>query len=627
MAEQEEPVRRKVALKIIKPGMDTREVIGRFEAERQALAIMDHPNIARVLDAGATESGRPFFVMELVRGVPITDFCDQNSLTTRERLELFASVCQAVQHAHQKGIIHRDIKPSNVLVTLRDERPIPKVIDFGVAKATNQRLTEKTVFTRFAQMIGTPLYMSPEQAGMSELDVDTRSDIYSLGVLLYELLTGTTPFDHERLREAAYEELLRIIREEEPPRPSLRITTLGDTLPSVAARRKIEPKKLSSLFRGELDWIVMKALEKDRSRRYETASGFGDDIERYLNDEPVIACPPSAVYRFRKFARRNRAALWMIALVTGTLLLGIVGTSWQAVRATLAEREAATERNRALDAEQSAREEAAISRAVNDFINEDLLSSADPDAEPNRDLKVREVLDRAFQDIEGRFEDQPLVKSQILSTLGNAYHALGEYGKAEKLHSEALEIQRRVLGKEHPDTLRSRNNLAVAIKFQGRHEEAERLHREVLEIRRRVLGSEHPDTLDSMQNLAGAIGIPNGCQEAEELYRDVLTIQRRMLGPEHPDTLNSMCSLAMELNRQGRCEEAEGLLDETLEVQRRVLREMHPDTLISLSALLDVLLRQKRYRRGSEARRRVAEDQNAVCWGPSTLVPSLPSSI
>jgi serine/threonine protein kinase len=278
VAEQREPVRRKVALKIIKPGMDSKDVIARFEAERQALALMDHPNIAKVLDAGATESGRPYFVMELVRGITITEYCDQHNLTTRERLELFVTVCHAIKHAHQKGVIHRDVKPSNVMVTLHDGKPIPKIIDFGVAKAINQRLTERTIYTQYAQMVGTPLYMSPEQAEMSGLDVDTRTDIYSLGVLLYELLTGTTPFDKQRFRQAAYDEVRRIIREEEPPKPSTRISTLGETGTSISAHRKTDPKRLGQLVRGDLDWIVMKALEKDRTRRYETANDLAADI-------------------------------------------------------------------------------------------------------------------------------------------------------------------------------------------------------------------------------------------------------------------------------------------------------------------------------------------------------------
>jgi serine/threonine-protein kinase len=306
MAEQQEPVKRKVALKIIKLGMDTRQVIARFEAERQALAMMDHPNIAKVLDAGATDSGRPFFVMELVRGIPITEYCDSNNLSTNERLQLFVPVCQAVQHAHQKGIIHRDVKPSNVLVTLHDGKPVPKVIDFGIAKATNQQLTEKTVFTAFRQFIGTPEYMSPEQAEMSGLDIDTRTDIYSLGVLLYELLTGTTPFGSKLLREAAYGEVQRIIREVEPDRPSTRLSTMGEQLTSVARHRRAEPRILSRMLRGDLDWIVMKALEKDRTRRYETPSGLAADIERHLADEPVLAGPPGAAYRLRKFARRHK---------------------------------------------------------------------------------------------------------------------------------------------------------------------------------------------------------------------------------------------------------------------------------------------------------------------------------
>jgi eukaryotic-like serine/threonine-protein kinase len=323
MAEQQQPVRRRVALKVIKPGMDTRQVIARFEAERQALALMDHPNIAKVLDAGATDSGRPYFVMELVRGIPLGEFCDQNRLTVVKRLELFITVCHAIQHAHQKGIIHRDIKPNNVLVTLHDGTPVGKVIDFGVAKATGQQLTDKTLFTSFAQMIGTPLYMSPEQAEMSGLDVDTRSDIYSLGVMLYELLTGTTPFDQERMRTAGYDEVRRIIREEEPAKPSARISTLKRAATTVSANRKSDPNRLSQLFRGELDWIVMKALEKDRNRRYETAAAFAADIQRYLDDETVEACPPSARYRFRKFARRNKAAFLTGAAVVVALLVAI----------------------------------------------------------------------------------------------------------------------------------------------------------------------------------------------------------------------------------------------------------------------------------------------------------------
>ncbi len=314
VAEQQLPVRRKVAIKVIKPGMDTREVIARFEAERQALALMDHPNIARVLDAGTTTGepggvspGRPYFVMELVKGVPITDFCDQNQLTPAERLALFIDVCRAVQHAHTKGVIHRDLKPSNILIAPHDGKPVVKVIDFGVAKAVGQSLTDKTVYTRLTQMIGTPLYMSPEQAEVNALDVDTRSDVYALGVLLYELLTGATPFDRQRFGTAAFDEIRRIIREEEPPKPSTRLSTLGEAMAAVSARRRTEPAKLSALVKGELDWIVMKCLEKDRSRRYETATALARDVERYLKDEPVEACPPTAGYRLRKFAASTRS--------------------------------------------------------------------------------------------------------------------------------------------------------------------------------------------------------------------------------------------------------------------------------------------------------------------------------
>src|SRR5690242_5335527 len=358
MAQQTAPVKRLVAVKLIKAGMDSRQVIARFEAERQALALMDHPHIAKVFDGGATPSGRPYFVMELVKGVPITDFCDQNQLTPRQRLELFLPVCRAVQHAHQKGVIHRDLKPSNVLVTVHDTTPVIKVIDFGVAKALGQELTDKTLFTGFAQMVGTPLYMSPEQAGQSGLDVDTRSDIYSLGVLLYELLTGTTPFNKGRFERAAYDEIRRIIREEDPPRPSTRLTDSKDALPSIAAQRNTEPMTLTRLVRGELDWIVMKCLEKDRNRRYEAANGLALDVQRHLADEPVLACPPSAGYRLRKFVRKHRGPVLAVAALLAALAVGILCTAAGLAQAERARRDAEVER----DAKEQARAEAEAQR-------------------------------------------------------------------------------------------------------------------------------------------------------------------------------------------------------------------------------------------------------------------------
>ncbi len=354
-ASQKEPLRRKVALKIIKPGMDTREVVARFEAERQALALMDHPNIAKVFDAGANDAGRPYFVMELVQGTPITEYCDHAQLSTRERLELFVTLCHGVQHAHQKGVIHRDLKPSNLLVEVHDVRPVPKIIDFGIAKALGQQLTEKTFYTAQTQMVGTPLYMSPEQAGQSDMDVDTRSDIYSLGVLLYELLTGSTPFEKDTLRTVGVDEMRRIIREVEPPRPSARVSTLqAADLSTVCDRRNVEPRKLSQELRGELDWIVMKALDKDRDRRYATVNDLAADVERYLHDEPVQACPPSAAYRFTKFARRNRVALVTSGLVALALIAGTGVSIWQAIRATNAEVAAIAERDEKDRAEQRA---------------------------------------------------------------------------------------------------------------------------------------------------------------------------------------------------------------------------------------------------------------------------------
>ena len=464
MADQQAPVRRRVALKIIKPGMDTKQVLARFEAELQALALMDHPNIARVLDAGATDSGRPYFVMELVRGVPITDYCDQNNLAVHERLDLFVQVCHAVQHAHQKGIIHRDIKPSNVLVTMHDGRPVPKVIDFGVAKAINQQLTQETIFTRFAEMIGTPLYMSPEQAEMTSLDIDTRSDIYSLGVLLYELLTGTTPFEKERLKQAAFDEIRRIIREEEPAKPSTRISTLGDNSAAVAAHRHADPHRLGQLMRGDLDWIVMKALEKDRTRRYETANGLAMDLQRHLADEPVLAGPPSAAYRFRKFARRNRAALAMAAVVTVALLLGIVGTTWQAIRAK-SERDRAVA-DRAAEADQRREAEANFQKAraaVDEYftlVSESKLLDV-PGLQPLRKDLLEAAL-RFYEKFAVERTDDPGVLADLAVThlrVAEVYLTFGRTDDTLASLAKALDVIDR-LRRDYPAATEQRRRLA-----------------------------------------------------------------------------------------------------------------------------------------------------------------------
>jgi serine/threonine protein kinase/Flp pilus assembly protein TadD len=449
MAEQTQPVQRKVALKIIKPGMDSRQVIARFEAERQALALMDHPNIAKVLDAGTTESRRPYFVMELVKGVPITRYCDEHRLPPRQRLELFLPVCHAVQHAHQKGIIHRDLKPSNVLVAEYDDKPVAKVIDFGVAKATGPKLTERTMYTEFGQVIGTLEYMSPEQAKLNALDIDTRSDIYALGVLLYELLTGTTPFEKKRLHQAAFDEMLRIIREEEPPKPSTRLSTT-EALPSIAANRGLEPKKLSGLVRGELDWIVMKALEKDRNRRYETANGFAADVGRYLNDEAVQAGPPSTLYRFRKLARRYRTALATASSIVLVLVAGVVVSTWQAIRAGQALSEAEVRR---VEAEANSRK---LRQAVNDQFT--LVSESKLFEAPGFQSLRKDLLESAlkyYQDLLGQRPDDPDMQVEVAAAwlrLYQIYPMMHGYVNEDALHAlaQGLEVVE-ALVREHPN--------------------------------------------------------------------------------------------------------------------------------------------------------------------------------
>jgi serine/threonine protein kinase len=625
MAEQETPVRRKVALKIIKPGMDSAQVIARFEAERQALALMDHPHIAKVLDAGTTESGRPYFVMELVKGVPITEYCDGDQLTPRERLELFVPVCLAIQHAHQKGIIHRDIKPSNVLVTLHDGTPIPKVIDFGVAKAIDQRLTERTLFTQFGVIVGTLEYMSPEQAEMGAIDVDTRSDIYTLGVLLYELLTGSTPLERAKIRQAAYVEILRQIREEEPLKPSTRISESKDTLATISALRRTERARLSKLVRGELDWIVMKALDKDRSRRYETADEFARDIHHYLDDEPVEAGPPSAAYKLRKFARRHRAALGTIVAFTLLLLIAAVASAFLAMMAARAERqavqaardaaaqarraiesqqaevrqrqEAEDQRSRAKKAEQSAQAEAAKARrseaearTLLEFYQNKVLAAARPAGQEGgmgRDVSLRQALDTAESAIAKSFDKQPEVEASIRETLGQNYIYLGEMERAIHQLERAVTLRRQVLGPDHPDTLSAMNRIAVAYQNAGRLSQAIALFEESLQRRRSQFGPDHPDTLASMSHLATAYRDTGRLAEALPLLEQALSRRRATLGPDHPETLQSMSNLAQVYHAAGRSANALPLLEQTLDRHRAKLGPDHPNTLGSMKSLAD----------------------------------------
>jgi serine/threonine protein kinase/Tfp pilus assembly protein PilF len=608
LAEQKEPVKRKVAVKLIKPGMDSKSVLARFEAERQALAMMDHPNIARVFDGGMTAEGRPFFVMEFVKGVPLTEYCDNAKLSLKERLQLFTPVCQAVQHAHQKGIIHRDLKPSNILICLYDGKAVPKVIDFGLAKAMHQSLTEQSLHTAFGMMVGTPLYMSPEQAEHNNLDVDTRTDIYSLGVILYELLTGSTPLERQQLKQAALNEILRLIKEFEPPKPSTRLSGSA-SLPSVAAQRSIEPKQLSKLLAGDLDWIVMKALDKERSRRYETANGLTRDIERYLNDEAVEACPPTTAYRLKKFIHRNRLQVIAASLVLLALIAGIVGTSvglyqanvaWGAEAGQRAKAEAAAEQERlakedavaAAEKERLATELTAarlkqietINNSVFDIFAEFDIEKVKEGTEPVEYVLSQKLI-AAGKTLDEKAIQDPLVLANMRDRLGQTLLSLGERPAAIELLRAAVETRTAKLGPDHTDTLHSMSNLAGGYLKNGQLEKALPMFEETFKLMKAKNGPDHPDTLDSMGALAMGYHTSGQRDKALPMFEDAAKRSKDKLGLDHPSTLNAMNSLAGAYLEGGQFDKALPLLEESLPNCKAEFGPDHPDTLLSMHNL------------------------------------------
>ena len=624
MAEQEQPVRRRVALKIIKAGMDTKSVMARFEAERQALALMDHPSIAKVFDAGATESARPYFVMELVRGVKITDYCDSKSLSTEERLSLFVQVCRAVQHAHQKGIIHRDIKPSNILVTTTEGgSALPVMIDFGIAKATtNQRLTDRTLFTAFEMLIGTPAYMSPEQADLSGVDVDTRTDVYSLGVLLYELLTGSPPFDGGSLMKGGLDEIRRVIRERDPDQPSMRLSTMAAAdLTTTAQHRQSAPPALIRSVRGDLDWIVMKALEKDRRRRYETANGLALDVQRYLTNEPILARPPSKLYKLQKTVLRNKLLFIGIGVIALLLVVSLIVVSASLARERRSRREA--------------EDASAKSQEVTKFL-EDMLNGVAPSVALGRDTTtLRAILDQTAEHVGKEMTNQPAVEAELRTLIGRLYREIGNFDRAEEMHraalaidrklfgpdspeaaaslndlglvlmaknkpskaegadGEALAIRRRLFGNENADVATSLNDLSAVYRQLGKLTEAEPMAREALGIRQKLFGKEHLEVADSLRNLSIILGDEGKWAEAEAMAREVLAIRLKLLGSEHPWVAYSLDDIAWAAGARGNLEEAEALERESLAIRQKLLGSEHPDVAKSLYLIGD-RMRQRR---------------------------------
>ena len=573
LAQQTTPISRRVALKVIKAGMDTAQVVARFEAERQALALMDHPNVAHVFDAGATLQGRPYFVMEYVPGLSITAYCDTRGLDNNQRIRLFISVCEAVQHAHQKGIIHRDLKPSNILVAEIDDQPHPKIIDFGIAKATSSRLTARTLYTECGVLMGTLEYMSPEQADLTSLDVDTRSDVYALGVVLYELLTGTLPFDTAGWRAQGVDEIRRVIRDTRIAKPSSRVRALAHGTDEAAMRRRTDSRRLVAQLRGDLDLILMKALAKERAQRYGGASEFAADLQRHLANEPILAVRPSARYTALKFATRHRMAVAASSILLLLLLLFAASVLVQTAQIR-------KERDRA-------NREAATARQITDFMT-NIFAVSDPSESRGQTLTAREVLQRGAQSIDTTLAEQPDLQSRLQLTIGRVYTNLGLYAEAEPILRRSVQIGERTRGVQDPETVAALSMLADVLWYEEQYAEAETLYRQVLSRRQDAFGREHPDTLRAQFDLASVYLQQSRWPEAEQLQRDTLDSQRRVLGAEHIDTLKSLSNLGVLYYREAKYVDAQQILSELVNVQRRTLGSDHPSTLISIGNLANV---------------------------------------
>ncbi len=629
LAEQTRPVSRRVALKLVKLGMDTRQVVARFEAERQALAMMSHPHIARVFDAGMTGAGRPYFVMEYVDGEPITQFCDRKQFTVTERLELFREVCMAVQHAHQRGIIHRDIKPSNVLITVVDGKAQPKVIDFGIAKCMGRGLTEQTLITEDRQMIGTPEFMSPEQATLSASDVDTRTDVYGLGVLLYVLLCGAGPYDEGRLRSASFSELERIIREEQPPRPSQRIEQLADQREAFARARGVEPERLARAVRGEPDWIVLRAIEKDRARRYPTAYAFASDIERSLQNEPIEAGPPSRVYRARKFIRRHSVGVGVVALVAVLLIAGVAGTSWGLVRSMRANEQtnrllvaAQNERENATEAQREAERRSTELRVLADFA-QSILTGVDPAIAQGRDTELlMEVLRSAGDRAELELADSPEIHARIRNTIGHTFVQIGKYPEAAVEFQRALDVATDAFGPTHVDAMDARQNLLVARFQTGDLEGVSEMAGPLMADQQEVFGERHQESLRTERVVARVKMSEGDWEAAREIFERQLPILREELGPRDPDTLSAMNSLGVVYDNMGMRDEAIEIYEEVSAWQQELRGEKHPLTLATLNNLADVMMDDGRFEEALPILQRTYETKVEILGPehPSTII-------